>query len=39
MLHNEMDMAKVRVEFLPAIMDRADVTTMRGGPMAVVKLW
>jgi hypothetical protein len=33
-----MDMAKVGVEFLPAIIDRADVTTVHGGPMAVVKL-
>jgi hypothetical protein len=32
-------MVKVGVEFLPAIMDRADVTTVRGGPVAVVKLW
>jgi hypothetical protein len=30
-------MAKVRVEFSPAIMDRADVTTVRGGPVVVVK--
>jgi hypothetical protein len=30
-------MAKVRVEFSPAIMDHADVTTVRGRPMVVLK--
>ena len=31
-------MVKVGVEFLPAILDRVDVTTGRGGSEAVMKL-
>jgi hypothetical protein len=31
-------MVKVGVEFLPAILDRVDVTTGRGGSEAAVKL-